>query len=239
MAHLEKPPIALGLSFNGETDWCQAPASGVGIKEELTLVVWTRPSEQIFGAYEDHKDIVASQCLGGGGFWRISTRGGFNTTNLLTLQIGWIAGVDTWWPPPNAMAVINEWNHLVLVLNRNTGKASFYRNGEFIAETSVSVGTKPTTSYVNIARDCAGYYKGIIGEVRIYNRALTPTEISDLYNIRRNIMEDCALRLGPIGLVRGTGTQWLDDSPYKNHGTIYGAKRVRCCHCNIVRNYGT
>jgi len=34
-------------------------------------------------------------------------------------------------------------------------------------------------------------------------------------------------------LVRGGGTQWLDESPYKNHGTVYGAKRVRCCHCNV------
>jgi len=52
-------------------------------------------------------------------------------------------------------------------------------------------------------------------------------------------MEGCVLKLGSIGLVRGNGTYWLDESPYKNHGTVYGAKRCRFCHCNIVRNYGT
>jgi len=52
-------------------------------------------------------------------------------------------------------------------------------------------------------------------------------------------MDGCVLKLGTVGLVRGGGTQWLDESPYKNHGTVYGAKRVRCCHCNPVVDYGT
>jgi len=79
----------------------------------------------------------------------------------------------------------------------------------------------------------------MMAELRIYDRALTDGEISDLYNVRRNIMDGCVLKLGTVGLVKGGGTKWLDESPYGNHGTVYGAKRVRCCHCNPIMEYGT
>jgi len=83
------------------------------------------------------------------------------------------------------------------------------------------------------------YFMGIQGEIRLYDRLLSASEIANRNTIRRNIMDGCVLKLGTVGLVRGGGTQWLDESPYKNHGTVYGAKRVRCCHCNVVRDYGT
>jgi len=134
-------------------------------------------------------------------------------------------------------AKANEWHQAVMTAV--TGSASFYLNGAF--KETISVGAYLNEFPLMIARRTGAYdyFNGLVGLVRVYNRALTAAEISDLYNIRRNITNGCVLKLGSLGLIRGGGTQWLDESPYKNHGTVYGAKRVRCCHCNPVVEYGT
>jgi hypothetical protein len=168
------------LSFDGIDDYLQLSSSTIGTTNQMTIEVWTKPGIQSPALHLDHKDIIRSQCYGGG-LWGISTELGFNISNRLRFQIGWIVGGDYWWIPENAVATKDEWNHLVLVLDRNTGRAVFYRNGQFISQTTVTVGTKPTTTGLRIAADCAGSYNGTIDEVRIYNKALSEEEIKFLY----------------------------------------------------------
>jgi len=78
----------------------------------------------------------------------------------------------------------NEWYHLVGTYSSESG-LSLFINGE-----------EATTDYNSEAEDGGGtileigrranaaqnYFKGIIDEVRIYDRALTPEEVLDLYN---------------------------------------------------------
>ena len=79
----------------------------------------------------------------------------------------------------------DTWYHIVVIIGLLT-KLLFYFNGAFDSE---SIGT--TTAFPNWAGACriggsiAGgttYLKGSIGEVRIYNRALTVGEILHNYN---------------------------------------------------------
>ncbi len=171
------------LQFDGVDDYVDIidTSSKIGINNELTVVIWVKPEDQPLGSYTYHNDIIASQCGGGNGLWRISTHTQFNTNELLRFQVGWIPGIDTWWGPPDAKAYKNQWNFLVLILNRNNGNAKFYQNGNFISSSTFSIGAKPLTNEVHIAWDCAGYFKGTIDEVRIYNRALSEEEILALY----------------------------------------------------------
>jgi len=78
--------------------------------------------------------------------------------------------------------VDNVWNHLVITIDGTTVKV--WANGVSISNTSTSntlngilgdwnLAREPTTSY---------YYEGVIDEVGIWSRALTSTEIIDLYN---------------------------------------------------------
>jgi hypothetical protein len=79
-----------------------------------------------------------------------------------------------------AFTSTTNWTHIVLL--RTNGVASFYVNGTQIG------GTVSTTPHIPTAftiGSCAGvrFFNGAIDDVRIYNRALTPTEVAQLYTI--------------------------------------------------------
>jgi len=174
------------LSFDGTDDYVSITetSSSVGVDDALTISIWIKPLDQIAGQYNYHKDIIRSSS--GGGKWGISTDSNYNTNEVLRILIGWITGTDSWWYPNNGIANKNEWNHLVVVMDRTVGKAKFYNNGRFIDEATVTVGTKPVTANFAIAYGYAGAFKGVIDEVRVYNRALSPEEIRLLYKLREH-----------------------------------------------------
>ena len=127
--------------------------------------------------------------------------------------------------------------HLVAVTLKD-GVKSLFIDGELKQQVTGQGDLYRVNTYFRIGTVWRNFH-GLINDVRVYKRALSPEEIYDIFDIRRNIMNGCVLKLGTVGLVRGGGTKWLDESPYKNHGTVYGAKRVRCCHCNPIMWYGT
>lgn len=168
------------LSFNGSTDSVLITTSKIGTEDQLTVAVWVLPYDQpAGGSFGDHNDIVRSGCFGSGE-WGISTADSFNSSNQLYLLIGWLTS-SVWWVPSSATVNKNQWNHLVLTMDRSNGKAYFYRDGQLISSITPIVGVKPTTSGFRVGVDCAGEFKGIIDEVRIYNQLLTIGEIRRHY----------------------------------------------------------
>jgi len=67
------------------------------------------------------------------------------------------------------------------------------------------------------------WFRGLIGEVRIYNRALSASEISDIYNYGTVIRDGLVLLLD---FTEYEGDKAYDKSGCGNHGTIYGAEWV-------------
>jgi len=229
MAHLEKPPIALGFSHDGVDDYVEvADNPSLDITDKITIEAWVKRTAN----WSD--------------YWRLVV--GKPTYNNYGLILEWYSGNPalfnilsngTRYNVLGDGTPLNEWLHIVGTYDRAEGIMRLYYNGSL--NKTKNIGDKPidvNTEPLKIGGYGVNVAPAIINEVRIYNRALSLTEISDRYSVRRNIMEGCVLKLGTVGLVRGGGTQWLDESPYKNHGTVYGAKRVRCCHCNVVRDYG-
>lgn len=78
--------------------------------------------------------------------------------------------------------LVNRWYYAALVFDIDEKKIAFYLNGELQGETNMSIGNGLRDRPYNVARDPAGvyYYSGLIDEVRIYNRTLSPEEISIL-----------------------------------------------------------
>ena len=75
---------------------------------------------------------------------------------------------------------INTWTHLAVTYNGST--LTLYRNGVAVATSNVSGTLSPTTGTLQIGASQFGeYFKGLIDEVRIYNRALSATEIQTIY----------------------------------------------------------
>lgn len=87
----------------------------------------------------------------------------------------------------SSTSIINKWSNIVLVYNGTN--VLFYLNGALL--TSLS-GTNPINwtlgssivTRVNIGKKSTdtGYFPGSIGSIKVYNRALTFSEVEDNYN---------------------------------------------------------
>ncbi|MEJ5261800.1 MAG: LamG-like jellyroll fold domain-containing protein [Ignavibacterium sp.] len=78
---------------------------------------------------------------------------------------------------------LNEWYHLVVTYTGQTIK--FYENGIFIGQTSFWGNIQADELPLEFGRNMPGlpdYYHGRLDDVRIYNRALSETEIQELYH---------------------------------------------------------
>jgi hypothetical protein len=78
-----------------------------------------------------------------------------------------------------------QWHHLVGVINRGDNANTIYVDGFQKAQADISlVGDLSNSYYFNIGALSSGNvsFKGFIDEVRIYNQALSATEIQQLYS---------------------------------------------------------
>ncbi|MHB9143648.1 MAG: LamG domain-containing protein [Paludibacter sp.] len=114
-------------------------------------------------------------------------------------------GQDLW--TFNKANTTDKWIHVVSTYNKSTSMMSLYVNGKLInsgikyADGVQGDGTQPklgALTFVDMTKFYIGawaklatgtatdswmvYYPGMIDEIRIYNRALTATEVTDLYN---------------------------------------------------------
>lgn len=77
----------------------------------------------------------------------------------------------------------NNWHHIMCV--KDGSGAKIYVDGVERGSYSGSIGNVNTTADASIGWSRgwdSDYYQGTIDDVRVYNRALTPTEITTLYN---------------------------------------------------------
>lgn len=80
----------------------------------------------------------------------------------------------------------DTWYHIVAVFDPTGGGCKVYRNGVDVTTTSDNTGDGfPNTASLTAsigASETTSYYDGHIQNVRIYNRALSATEVATLYN---------------------------------------------------------
>ncbi len=81
---------------------------------------------------------------------------------------------------------IGTWGHLTAVYTGSLGTLSLYFNGQLVAgPTPVAAAGNGDGGKVNFGNDACGmghYFNGKLDDVHIYNRALTSTEVGNLYS---------------------------------------------------------
>ncbi len=88
-----------------------------------------------------------------------------------------------------AVLSANQWIHLVLVNDTSSGLSHIYTNGALTKSLAPGSVTAPGIDFLIGARrnstntDSTIYFSGYIDDVRIYNRALSQSEISSIYNL--------------------------------------------------------
>lgn len=81
----------------------------------------------------------------------------------------------------------NTWSHFAFTVDHTNKTISAYYNGVFENSTANSSAANPSNGVSDVAigrRNGQGYFDGSIDEILIYNRSLSASEISDLYNSR-------------------------------------------------------
>jgi len=174
------------LSFNGSNNYVNCgtnPTLHFEANDSLTLMAWFKRS----GVGETRPRIIAKR--NGGQDWYelyLDDPDGSYIAGAIAGDYGvggGMANAKASWPISDGI-----WYHAAVVRNTATDEVYLYVNGKLEATvTDVSVGeidNIDTPLYINGYGSSASNFNGLIDEVRIYNRALSPVEILQHYNSR-------------------------------------------------------
>ena len=114
--------------------------------------------------------------------------------------------------------LIDGWNYITITYDGNIEKGYVNKVHE-ASYTAGAIDIQSSNVFIAKAQGSDYYFNNPIGEVRIYNRALSEDEIKQLY-YHKPILNGLVLWTQPQR--KYEGTLW-DKSGKGNHGTIYGA----------------
>jgi hypothetical protein len=165
--------INQGFSFDGVNDYIQVtPTFGSSLSTDTsphTYTAWIYPTN-----ITDTYNFIINNGSG--------TKGTSMLISTSKLSFFYGGGVNI---TSTAAGVIslNQWNHVVCSYN-GAGQVKFYVDGVLISTNSASW-TDPagaTNTYIGSYAGATHYFNGIIDEVGVWDRELTASEVTELYN---------------------------------------------------------
>jgi len=170
--------IGKALSFDGVDDYVEVPDSAsLDIADEITVMAWVKLAEKMDGKIVSKgRDWNAAEAGFIMDYQTNGFRGGVvdeDRNVIIAKKIGYDVGV---------------WYHVVMTYE---GDTRLWVNGENVA-TQPGYGKKIHTNNYNLTIGRASwklgcFFNGLIGEVRIYNKALSPGEIKIIYAFTKYI----------------------------------------------------
>ena len=156
------------LSFNGSTSWVTVPDSAsLHLTNKMTLEAWVNPN-LLNGAW---RTVMIKQQTGAGVAYSLYE----DTDQHVPVTQAYTTGENDAYG--TALLALNIWTHLTATYDGSTLK--LYVNGSLVASAPVTGNLISSTGALRIGGNSVWgeFFSGLIDEVRIYNRALTPTEI--------------------------------------------------------------
>jgi hypothetical protein len=201
-------PVGTGLSFNGSTGYVAGTSRAVHTNASLTVAAWVNASSLAGGdgaAVSQNGSHTYGFTLG---LDSTSDKWSFNMTNS---DVASPTVVEQY---SSAVATVGAWVHLVGVYDTSVSKMYLYVNGNVIGNASKSTSWDATgavqagRAYIGDA--WSGYFNGKVDDVRIYNRALSATEIANLAQngpmVQWDFSESSGSTTVDAGSVGDTGT---------------------------------
>jgi hypothetical protein len=127
----------------------------------------------------------------------------------------------------------NKWNLITATYNYDTSLMSIYINGELdITSTQSQVAPSSQDLYIGVKDVSSGFFTGNLDDLRIYNRALSESEIKSLYDsyepkisagsLNKGLVLDMPLTLKYTKNETAGAEIMTDKTPYSNDGQNYG-----------------
>lgn len=189
-------PSGSALDFNG--GYVQVPTSidQDNTNKNYTVSAWFNSND-----VTQNRQGIIGQDNGGYDFFVQLSRDNNGELMIAT-------GSDTQIKPGSSISS-NEWNHITVLLNGSNILYSL--NGETIQDTGVDrsnygSGQESALAIGSISFDSGEDFNGKISDVRVYNRALSQSEINLLYNKRTTVG----------GAVQGITAEVYDTQSYYN-----------------------
>ena len=224
-----------GGSFDGSNDYVALPSINIGTSP-VTFSLWAKG--QSVPANREYGLITVFQS---GKRWYFTLeRSSWSTGNLI-MYVGYPDQTpNSMYTPSGSWSITDtSWHHLVMT--RNSSSMNLYIDGVLQATsteanlTNFNVGDKP----IYIGYPSEYYWGGSLDDVRIYNRALSASEVQQLYANPGGIASQPTTNSNPTtafgteekapgpvaywSFDEGTGTNAQDSTTNNNDGTISGA----------------
>ena len=165
--------VGQALSFDGVDDYVEIPRNVALEPSEVTVSLW-------FKAHSNTQQVLLEKMdwqIAGYGIWLYPSGERFTINFNIGDTAGWTGGYT--YP-------INEWIFVTITGKVGTDGGKIYVNGEFISAISpTSFDHNLDPIWIGVENASVHFFNGLIDEVRIYNRALTPEEIREHYEAGR------------------------------------------------------
>jgi hypothetical protein len=170
-------------SFDGVNDVIIVDNVGTEFNptDAISMSVFVKPLEICGGGTSGNIRIIRKAADGGGGYLLSWCNG---TNNKLEIRLDGstkvAAGIDE-------TSLVGGWHHIVVTYNKSTSTAKIYVDNILkLTQPGLTYNFQNSDTKLYIAGSpvAAGdeYFKGALDDIRLYNRELTASEISSLYN---------------------------------------------------------
>ena len=209
------------LNFDGSNDYVALPVnSNYGAVGDVTVSMWIKPTDYV----SSNNYILDTRSNGGNSNGIAVYRNSQNVINFY-IQTGTYPADPATTKSATVTMNAGVWIHIVAI--RSGTAYRIYANG--VQSGTDSAGTGSTFSLLDVGGRIGTYsngtgafvWNGSLDDVRIYNRALSPTEITALYNSGSAKIQTVSQGLvGSWQFSEGAGTSTRDTSPSGNTGTL-------------------
>ncbi|NCD07797.1 MAG: LamG domain-containing protein, partial [Spirochaetia bacterium] len=216
----------LGKSVEIENDYI---TTNVGLTDSGTISVWINPNFD-GGAGIEYPIIDAT--YGGSRWFSIGLGGGAIGSGNIGFSLEDAGDLDYTAMIPSSIIESGNWYHLIGTWVIGS-PIKFYLNGDLMASSQnlASFDLDTLGSKIRIGEYSGDYafypphgnFDGKIDEVFVLNRALTATEVEELYNSKKNLLQDKRIATGEIygnPVIQGSGVDNLDDVNVKIYSSL-------------------
>lgn len=202
------------LEFDGAADYVNCGTdNSLAISDNLTIEIWLKSGDML----QANTYILAM------GAWDALDRFNIIINPAERIELNFGDGVNTQAVAFAGFLDTTDWIHMVLVATKDNFK--IYKDGILFGTLANSLGTFTTNNQFVLGRHFPGlgnYYTGGMDDVRLFNKALTQSEITDLYDSKN------PPRKGLVGYwsFNNAADKGHDDSEKGNDGILTGTTHI-------------